>query len=66
MKILTLYGALGIRMPVQPVSRAEFSRPAARPPYSALTTLQDPQILLPPWTDGVAPFARALRNGAGN
>jgi len=56
-----LYRALGISTPVQPVSRDEFPRPAARPPYSVLTTMQDPRIVLPPWQDGVTSFARALR-----
>jgi len=40
---------------------ADFPRPAERPRYSVLTTLQDPQILLPPWEEGLGEFARALQ-----
>jgi dTDP-4-dehydrorhamnose reductase len=61
----TLYRHLGITTPVQPVSTSEFPRPAERPRYSVLTTVQDPAILLPPWEDGVAAFAAAMqRSGA--
>jgi len=56
----TLYRALGITTPVQPVSTADFPRPAERPRYSVLTTVQDPAILLPPWQEGLAAFAAAL------
>jgi len=59
-----LYRHLGITTPVQPVSTAEFPRPAERPRYSVLTTVQDPAILLPPWEDGAAAFAQALQSGA--
>lgn len=57
----TLYRCLALTTPVQPVATAEFPRPAERPRYSVLTTLQDPAILLPPWEDGVAAFADAVR-----
>ena len=60
-----LYRHLGITTPVHPVATADFPRPAARPRYSVLTTIQDPTILLPPWEEGVAAFAHALRAGAG-
>lgn len=56
-----LYHHLGIHTPVNPVSTAEFPRLARRPPYSVLTTLQDPQILLPPWEEGLAEFTRIIR-----
>jgi dTDP-4-dehydrorhamnose reductase len=56
----TLYRKLGIPTPVRPVSTAEFPRPAKRPAYSVFTTLQDPQILLPPWEDGLAAFVQSL------
>ena len=56
----TLYRHLGIATPVQPVSTAEFPRPAERPRHAVLTTVQDPAILLPPWEEGVAAFARAV------
>ena len=55
-----LYGALGVKALLTPVATAAFPRPARRPPYSVLTTLQDPEILLPPWEEGVAEFARGL------
>lgn len=60
-----LYGALGIRTPVRPVATADFPRPAERPRYAVLATAQDPAILLPPWTEGVAAFARAVAGGRG-
>jgi dTDP-4-dehydrorhamnose reductase len=60
----TLYRGLGITTPVRPVATTEFPRPAARPRYSVLTTLQDPTILLPPWEDGVAAFAQAVQSRA--
>lgn len=61
----TLYAALGIQTTVQPVATSEFPRPAPRPRHAVLTTLQDPQILLPPWQEGVAEFAAALRADGG-
>ena len=45
---------------VEPVSTAEFPRPAKRPPYAALTTVQEPRILLPPWREGLAAFVAAI------
>jgi dTDP-4-dehydrorhamnose reductase len=56
-----LYRLLGIQTPVRPVATADFPRPAERPRYSVLTTVQDPQILLPPWEEGLAEFARIPR-----
>lgn len=56
----TLYRLLGISTPVLPVSTAEFLRPARRPHYSVLTTLQEPQILLPPWEEGLGEFVHRL------
>ena len=49
-----------IRTPVVAVTSEEFPRPAPRPRYSVLTTLQEPRIVLPPWQDGLAEFCRAL------
>jgi dTDP-4-dehydrorhamnose reductase len=57
----TLYRLLGIQTPVRAITMADFPRPAERPRYSVLTTLQDPQILLPPWEEGLGEFARALQ-----
>jgi dTDP-4-dehydrorhamnose reductase len=56
-----LYRLLGIETRVSPVATSEFPRPAPRPAYSALTTWQEPQILLPPWEAGLEAFAKALR-----
>ena len=53
-----LYSLMGIDVRIVPVTSAEFPRPAVRPANSVLTTLQEPQILLPPWEEGVAEFAR--------
>jgi dTDP-4-dehydrorhamnose reductase len=56
-----LYRLLGLRTPVIPVATSQFPRPAQRPRYSVLTTMQDPRILLPPWEEGLAAFAREVR-----
>jgi dTDP-4-dehydrorhamnose reductase len=55
---LKLYQLCGIGARVRPVATSEFPRPAVRPRYSVLTSIQDPQILLPPWEDGLAEFSR--------
>ena len=46
---------------VVPVPSREFPRPAPRPTYAALTSVQDPLVQLPDWRDGVARFAAAVR-----
>ena len=46
---------------VLPVPSSEFPRPAPRPRYSVLRTIQQPQILLPPWQEGIAEFARDIK-----
>lgn len=56
----TLFRLMGVAAPVLPVTTAEFPRPARRPAYSVLTTIREPRILLPPWEDGVAAFAREV------
>ncbi len=55
-----LYALLKIKTPVVPVSTAEFPRPAERPRYSVLTTIQEPRIVLPPWQEGVESFVIGL------
>lgn len=55
-----LYRKLGIETPVLPVPTSEFPRPARRPRCSALATVQEPRILLPPWEEGLRAFAAAI------
>lgn len=55
-----LYRRLGIATPVEPVKTSEFPRPAPRPMFSALTTLQSPCIVLPPWQAGIAEYAARI------
>jgi dTDP-4-dehydrorhamnose reductase len=56
----TLFREMKVATEVVPVTTADLPRPARRPPYSALTTIREPRILLPPWEDGVAAFAREV------
>jgi dTDP-4-dehydrorhamnose reductase len=56
-----LYELYGVNTRVLPVATAEFPRPAVRPRYSVLTTIQEPEILLPPWEEGLAAFVMTLR-----
>ncbi|HKQ74197.1 MAG TPA: dTDP-4-dehydrorhamnose reductase [Blastocatellia bacterium] len=58
---LKLYQLFGIGTIARPAATAEFPRPAPRPRYSVMTTVQEPEILLPPWEDGMVEFAKALR-----
>lgn len=53
-----LYSLFRIGVPVKPVTAAEFPRPAKRPANSVLMTIQEPMIVLPPWQEGLAEFAR--------
>jgi len=57
----TLYRSLGIQTFVRPVATADFPRLAKRPQYSVLNTLQEPQILLPPWEEGLAAFVQQIQ-----
>lgn len=57
----SLFEALGIEAAVRPVASDEFPRPAPRPAYSVLTSIQDPAIRLPAWEEGLAEFARRAR-----
>jgi len=55
-----LYQLFSVKTAVEPCATSEFSRPAIRPRYSVLTTIQEPQILLPEWDAGLAEFARLM------
>lgn len=57
-----LFQLLGLRTEVLPVHHGEFPGAAVRPRYSALTTIVEPSITLPPWQDGIRAFARAVAN----
>jgi dTDP-4-dehydrorhamnose reductase len=54
-----LYQLSGIGTVALPAATTEFPRPAPRPRYSALTTIQEPEILLPSWEEGLAEFVSA-------
>jgi dTDP-4-dehydrorhamnose reductase len=61
----TLYALLGIQVPVMPVATTAFPRPAPRPRYGVLTTLQDPACILPAWEEGLAAFVQATQASFG-
>ncbi len=56
-----LFRELGLAVEVLPIPTSEYPTAAVRPPYSALVSLQQPRIGLPPWQDGVKEFAAAVR-----
>jgi dTDP-4-dehydrorhamnose reductase len=58
---VTLFRALGVDAELQSITTEQFPRPAKRPRFAVLTTIQDPAILLPPWQDGVGEFAEWVR-----
>jgi len=57
---------LGLKTVVLPVPSSDFPRPAPRPRYSVLRTIQQPQILLPPWQEGISEFSRAVKTQFGD
>ena len=59
-----LYDLFQIQTRVTPVATAEFPRPAPRPRYSVMTTIQSPEILLPPWEEGLAAFHSAMKKAS--
>jgi dTDP-4-dehydrorhamnose reductase len=62
----SLFRALGLKTAIIPVPASEFPRPAPRPRYSVLRTIQQPRILLPPWPEGIAEFAREIKAQSGD
>jgi dTDP-4-dehydrorhamnose reductase len=56
------FSLLNISTPLRPVSHRAFSTRASRPLYSVLTSVQEPRIMLPPWKEGLAEFARRYAN----
>jgi len=60
-----LFEALGLEAGVHPVATEAFPRPAPRPRFAPLATVQSPRILLPPWEEGVRAFARDVKAEAG-
>lgn len=59
-----LYELFSVPTRVVPVATAEFPRPAPRPRYSVMTTIQSPEILLPPWEEGLAAFHSAMKKAS--
>jgi dTDP-4-dehydrorhamnose reductase len=55
------FKTLGMNTEIVPVPATEYPRPAPRPRYSVLRTIQQPQILLPAWQEGVAEFAHEIK-----
>jgi dTDP-4-dehydrorhamnose reductase len=55
-----LFRALGAGTRVRPIPTFALPRPARRPRFSALTSVQQPRLVLPPWEEGVVAFAAAL------
>jgi len=56
-----LFAEMGLDCEALPIPSSAFPRPAPRPRYTALTSVQDPLIRLPDWRDGVARFAKDVR-----
>ncbi len=52
-----IFQALNIRTPLVPIATVDYPRPAPRPAYAVLTSLQDPTFPLPPWEEGAWAFA---------
>jgi len=57
-----LYAELAFETRVVPVATADFPRPAERPRYSVLTTIQEPKIVLPPWQEGLRAFVERVKS----
>ncbi len=57
-----LYAHMDLAVTVTPVATTEFIRPAKRPRYSILRTIQSPEITLPPWEEGLLQFTARLKN----
>jgi dTDP-4-dehydrorhamnose reductase len=60
------FRALGSDVHLIPVPSSEFPLVAPRPRYSVLRTIREPRIVLPPWQDGIAEFARQVKALSGD
>lgn len=58
---MRFFEELDINTPLIPATTNEFPRPAPRPRYSALATSRHNPVVLPPWENGVAELASAIR-----
>jgi dTDP-4-dehydrorhamnose reductase len=58
---LELFDRLGLATVIEPTTSDRFPRPARRPRYAPLASLQEPRILLPAWEEGVSEYAALVR-----
>jgi dTDP-4-dehydrorhamnose reductase len=52
-----IYRAMGADGRVHPIGSDAYPQQARRPRFSALTTVREPRLVLPPWQQGVEEFA---------
>jgi dTDP-4-dehydrorhamnose reductase len=52
-----IFRELGLKVDVRPIPTSAYPTAATRPPFSALTSVQQPRILLPAWQEGVREWA---------
>jgi dTDP-4-dehydrorhamnose reductase len=56
----TLFRLRNVRAELRPATTADLARPAPRPRYSVLTSVQEPRIRLPAWEQGLREFSADL------
>jgi dTDP-4-dehydrorhamnose reductase len=59
-----LFERLGVQAKLTPIPSSAYPTPARRPGTVVLTTLQDPEIRLPSWEEGIREFTGTLRSRA--